>query len=198
MALIKEEDPQFLMRRAQSGDREAFGLLYENHFTPVFRYIYFRVRNREEAQDLTQAVFLKAYEAMPRFRDMGRPPLAFFFTIARNTVVNHWRKKRDLPPSDPDTFFATLVSDGKDPLDQAVELESVRKVKFALRSLTEDQQEVITMRFIGEFSSREIAAILGKSEEAVRQLQCRGLKSIRDIMEKRNHEKGNDEIGESV
>lgn len=173
-------DPKELLARAKQGDHTAFGELYEMYFTSVFRYIYFRVRSRPEAEDLTQVVFVKAFEAMPRFTEQGRSPLAFFFTIARNTVINFWRKKREVLPRDPEEFFATLVSNQATPEEIVSRAEQFSNVKLVIQSLTDEQQEVITLRFMGELSNREIAGMLGKSEDAVRQLQCRGLKALRD------------------
>ncbi|MEK7554686.1 MAG: sigma-70 family RNA polymerase sigma factor [Patescibacteria group bacterium] len=168
-----------LVRKAKDGDGEAFGMLYEQYFTPVYRYIYFRVRRKEEAEDLTQTVFVKAFEAMPRFRDIGKDPLAFFFTVARNTVINHWRKKHDVLPDDPDATFRSVPDSGPGPERSAETNERLRLVWGAMSELTKEQREVITLRFVNELSNREIAAMLGKTEEAIRQLQARGLKSIR-------------------
>jgi RNA polymerase sigma-70 factor (ECF subfamily) len=168
-------DPRDLARRAAGGDRDAFALLYDLYFTPVFRYIYFRVRNREEAEDLAQTVFIKGYESMARFKDMGKPPLAFFFTIARNMIISAWRKKREIPVEDIGIFAHDEIHLGKE-IEQA---EMVKKIHASLSHLTPEQAEVVVLRFINELSSKEIAGILGKSEEAVRQMQSRAIRVLR-------------------
>ena len=89
-----EIDAKELMRLAKDGDSEAFGLLYSKYFVPVFRYIYLRLKNKEEAEDLAQTVFLRVYKSLTRFRDQGKEPLAYFFTIARNAIIDYWRKKK--------------------------------------------------------------------------------------------------------
>ena len=175
----KGNDPKELVMRAKAGSGEAFAKLYEQYFTPIYRYIYFRVRRKEEAEDLTQAVFIKAFEAMPRFQDLGKEPLAFFFTVARNTIINHWRKKKEILPDDPDETFRSIPDESTGPHLAAETNERLRAVWGALEGLTEDQRDVITLRFINELSNKEVATLLGKTEEAVRQLQARGLKAIR-------------------
>src|SRR5262249_52813544 len=91
------KSPKELMSLAASGDREAFGVLYAQYFTPIYRYIYVRVKTAEIANDLAQTVFLKVFE---RASEIEAPenPLSYFYTVARNLVIDHWRKKKE-------TFF---------------------------------------------------------------------------------------------
>lgn len=175
----KMPDPGNLMDEAKKGDVAAFGKIYDLYFLKVYRYIYFRVRHKEEAEDLTHNVFLKAYEAISRFKKTDTSPLAYFFTVARNTVINFWRKKKEVLLDDPAKTFSDLADDRSDPNESAEINELVRLSRRALRTLTEDQAEIIRLKFLGELSNAEIAPITGKTEEAVRQLQFRGLKSLR-------------------
>jgi len=171
-------DSRRLMRLAKGGDRAAFAEVYDRYFTPVYRYIFFRVRSRAEAEDLTQAVFLKAYEAIERFEDRGKEPLAYFFTIARNAIINFWRKKKEFLTEKPEHDFHERggALDIEDDLEVK---ESVTIIRKGLSLLTDEQAEVISLKFISELSNKEIAEALGKSEEAVRQLQSRGLRELR-------------------
>jgi RNA polymerase sigma-70 factor (ECF subfamily) len=173
------KNPSDLMRRAKAGDEEAFALLYKEYFTPVYRYVYFRVRSKHEAEDLTQSVFVKAYEAIDRFEERGKNPLAYFFTIARNTVINHWRKKKEVATGELETLQGRATDLQHNPHELIDDHESVQAIKRGLAALTEEQSEVITMKFLSELSNKEIAEALGKTEEAVRQLQCRGLRALR-------------------
>ena len=91
-----EKDPKQLMQLAKNGDTEAFGQLYELYFKPVYRYIYLRTKSKEEAEDLSQVVFIKIFKSIGGFQEQNKQPLAYFFTIARNTVIDHWRKKKDI------------------------------------------------------------------------------------------------------
>ena len=175
--MTKETDPWLLMGRAKEGESEAFSQLYELYFVPVFRYIFFRVQQKEVAEDLTQTVFLKAYKAVERFPTEGQSPLAYFFAIAKNTVIDYYRKKKDIP-EDPERF--TRREDTKDTHMTNVEFRiDGERCLQAVKQLKSDQQEVIVLRFINEMTTAEIAEILGKNEDAVRQLQCRALKTLR-------------------
>jgi len=172
------QNPKILIQKAKNGDNEAFGRFYELYFVPIFRYIYFRVKSKVEAEDLTQEVFLKAYRAIENFEDKNKSPLAYFFTIARNTVIDYWRKKKELVVNKDETF--EKISDkNSDPLKLTEQKEIRDFVKQAIEDLTQDQQEVIILKFINERTNQEIANLLNKSEEAVRQLQCRALKVLR-------------------
>ncbi len=170
------------MAQAAAGDQDAFAAVYTRYFTPVFRYIYFRVRSKHEAEDIAQTVFMNALRAIGRYRDQGKEPLAYFFTIARNAVINYWRTRRTTPMSALEHFFATKASDEPEPDEVAIDAEAGAEVREALTKLTEEQQEAITLRFMAQRTNAEIAEAMGKSEEAVRQLHSRGLRALREAM----------------
>lgn len=177
-----ENDARVLMKLAKEGDAGAFGRLYELYFTPVYRYIYFRVNNRREAEDLAQVVFLKAYKSVGSFKEMGKEPLAYFFTIARNAIIDCSRKKREILMEDWE--LRSKAGDSRENIHEEVEKqEFCREVHEAIGSLTEDQQEVVVLKFINDLSNMEIARITGKTEEAIRQSQCRALKNLRKLFE---------------
>lgn len=169
-----------LMQLAKEGDTEAFGRIYEIYFLPVFRYIYFRVQDRVEAEDLTQNVFLKIFNSIENFRVQDKSPLAYFFTVARNTVIDYWRKKKNIAESDNTKRIVNMPDSQKDPKKLLEEREKEETVLEAIKHLTEDQQEVIVLKFIQGFSNKEISKILGKTEDAIRQIQCRSLRVLRE------------------
>ncbi|MEK7612172.1 MAG: RNA polymerase sigma factor [Patescibacteria group bacterium] len=173
-----------LMERARNGDNAAFSLLYDRHAQDIFRYAYFRVRNVEEAEDIMQTVFMKAFEALPRFQDQGKSPLAFLFTIARNTVINQWRKKKEVPVHDLFEVQPQLAGVVDNVVSAAITKEMMQSALATAEMLTPDQREVIMLKFMHELDNKEIAVVLEKSEEAVRQLQSRGLRTMRDHMKK--------------
>ncbi len=173
-----EQDMVELVRKARDGDQDAFGELYALYFTPVYRYIYVRVGIKHDVDDITQTVFLKAWQAMARYENQGRPFLAWLFTIARNTVFDYRKKKRELflddtPIKDESVSLA--------PRDEEKELydERLLAVRKALVNLSEDQQDVIALRFIEGRSYREIASLIEKSQDAVRAIASRGLRELR-------------------
>ncbi len=178
------EDPKTLILRAKKGDKNAFEELYKLFYTPVFRYIFLRTKNKDEAEDLAQTVFLKVYKSISRFESGNSAPLAYFFTVARNTIIDHWRKQGRVIYDD------ELISKKSDELIDEKSDTSTREAKEiisqAMESLTDDQREVITYRFIHELETKEICELTGKKEEAVRQLQSRGLKAMREYLKTHN------------
>lgn len=178
------EDPKTLVLRAKAGDQGAFEELYTLFYTPVFRYIYLRTKNKEEAEDLSQTVFLKIYKSISRFESGNSAPLAYFFTVARNTIIDHWRKQGRVIYDD------EIISKKADEVIEENRTTEQREAKEiisqAMESLTEDQREIINYRFIHEMSTQEICTITGKKEEAVRQLQSRGLKAMRAYLKNHN------------
>lgn len=171
-------DPKELIHQAKNGDADAYGKLYEQYYVPVFRYVYFQVRNREEAEDLAQTVFFKVYRSLADFQEKASP-LGYFFTVARNAVIDHWRKKKEITLEDTQEVFINIPSNERNPREAAEDKESSEKIHRAMEHLTPIQKEVITLKFLNELSNREIAGLLGKTEEAIRQLQFRALKVLR-------------------
>jgi RNA polymerase sigma factor (sigma-70 family) len=169
-------DEPALVREAKSGDSEAFGTLYDAYLERIYRFVYFRVEDQQTAEDITAQVFLKAWENLGRFQIGGTPFLAWLYTIAHNAVIDHYRTRKvtaaldDVKLSDPG--HAETVENG---IDSAVEMQSI---KMALQTLTDDQRQVLLLKFIEEMSNEEIARHLGKREGAIRALQMRGLKAL--------------------
>ncbi len=177
------QDPKELILAAKNGSTAAFGQLYELYFTPVYRFILFRVRNQQEAEDLAQTVFLRVYQSVGNFEERGYSPLTYFFTIARNAVIDHWRKKKAFLDDAEGTLFATIPDNKESAHDAADREHRMEQIRKALPALTEEQQEVITLKFLNGLSNKEISAILNKNEDAVRQLQSRAVKALREILQ---------------
>lgn len=182
-----QNNPKELMRLAKSGQEQAYGLLYELYFTPVFRYIYLRVRDKEEANDLAQTVFLKVFTALPNFKEQNKSPLAYFFTVSRNTVIDYWRTKKVVEVDAFESIAERTADDTDGPVKSFERKESRNAIQSALEELTDIQREVITLKFLSELSNKEIAELLGKKEEAVRQIQCRALRSIKTILKNQKY-----------
>lgn len=166
-----------LVRRAVRGDAQAFGALYDRYLERVYRYVYYRVGSVEEAEDLTEEIFLKAWEAIGRYREQGVPFSAWLMRLAHNHVVDYFRTCR------PTVQLAEAVpARTPDPEHVAEQRLATEAVLRAMRSLTSEQQQVLILRFIEELDHSEIAAIMGKNEGAVRALQFRGLSALRAAM----------------
>lgn len=171
-------EQQFIL--AKQGDKKAFEELYLSLFTPVYRYVYVRVRNKELAEDICHTVFIKALESLPQHASSNTSPIAYFLTAARNTLIDHWRKKKDtLLTHNSDEDPPELVSQRKGPHEMLVETEQTQELYAAMQDLNEEQREVLILKFINEQSADEIALIIGKSNDAVRQIQSRAIKQLR-------------------
>lgn len=171
-------DLKHLIDGAKNGDNNAFDLIYKQFFTPVFRYVYLRIGNKSSAEDISQDVFIKAYNSLSRFELRGDSILPYFFTIARNTIVDYARKKKNAEFS---YEFIEVVKDTKENIQEtALKKEEFNKAISQISKLSEDQRDAIILKFINGLSNKEIAEILDKNEDAVRQLQSRGLRIARE------------------
>lgn len=175
------------MVKAKAGDTAAFGELYTLWYTPVFRFILMRVKSKETAEDITQDVFMKMYAHLDRFELRAAHPLGFLFTTARNAVIDHHKKKK------PQSLEALEIGDiedeaMRDPQENAEIANDTDRLREGMKGLTREQQDVITLRLIEEKSVREVSEIMGRSEEAVRQLQVRALRALRAFFMKYERE----------
>jgi len=182
MDKLNEEKLIELVRLAKEGDKKAFEYLYNYYISPIFRFIYFRVKIREEAEDLTQSVFLKAWGGLVQFKQKEVPFSSWLYAIARNSIIDYWRKKKEWKISD--LAKNTLQDDRKSIYDLIEEEEKFKVIKEAMGLLSDEQQEIIILKFIEGLSNKEIAGITGKKEDSIRQLQFRAIKSLKEKIEK--------------
>ncbi len=172
------EEMAKVVEQAVAGDRDAFGVIYEEYFTPVYRFIFYRVKNREEADDLTQEVFTKALGAFSRYEAKRENPLPYLYTIARNAVIDKQKQRKNVEIDD--EMFMNLPDDSARTDKTAMLGEEIEALRSALSMLPEEQRQAIELRFMSEMTGTEVARTMGKSEEAVRQLQSRGLRALRE------------------
>ncbi|MFC1968278.1 RNA polymerase sigma factor [Chloroflexota bacterium] len=170
-----------LVDRAIDSDGDAFGRLYDMHVDRVYRHIYYRVSSNADAEDLTQQVFMKAWQAIGRYKKTASPFLAWLIKISHNLVIDFYRSRKSEAYID---FDIVATKPETDPAHLAEAQFSQQEVRQAINKLQGDQQQVILMRFIEDFSYTEIAAALGKSEGAIRVILHRGLAKLKTILEK--------------
>lgn len=165
-----------LVRRAQAGDANAFAVIYDAYLERIHRYVSFRVADEDTAQDITSQTFLKAWDRIETFQPGRLPFLGWLYRIAHNAVVDHYRAAR--PQVSLDQAQPSQAGQTRDVDDQVeLHLETLR-LRSAMEKLTEDQQRVITLRFIVGLSTAETALELGKEPGAVRALQMRAVQSL--------------------
>jgi len=173
-------DESSLIQRAKGGDPTAFPEIYAGHQPPTIRSISYRVGSVTTAEDLTSEVFVRLLERIDTFTCRGRPLLAWLYTIARNLLTDHLRQAGSTTPLPP---HEQLEAEGDDPTHIVEQGLAQRWLAAALAHLTEDQRQVIILKFVEEFSNAEAAQILDKSVGAVKSLQHRALIALRRILE---------------
>jgi RNA polymerase sigma-70 factor, ECF subfamily len=165
-----------LVAAAKAGDSEAFGAVFDVYHDGVYRYVASRVGRPSDAEDLTQIVFVKALEALPRYEARGIPFGGWLFRLARNTVIDHFRTRREHVELE---ALAERPDEGPGPEDVATVRQEVEAVGAALAELTEEQRDTIALRFFAGLSAREAAIAMGKQEGTIRGLQFRGIAALR-------------------
>lgn len=179
------DDEKNIIQAAKKGDAQAFGSLYEHYSKAIYRFIVVKVSSRHEAEDLLHDVFLSAWEKLPSFKLKGFPFSSWLYRIARNRVIDHYRVKKSHVNIDDmvghlEEEFLRVGAIQRQELNLKLDLE---RVLTALEELTEDQREVIEMRFFQDLAPKEIAQILKKKEGTVRILQHRGTQKLKQILD---------------
>ncbi len=174
---ITEDPPEAdLIEAASQGDGEAFAALYDRHLQRVYSYVYHWVREKSDAEDLTQQVFLRAWEAIGRYRNTGAPFIAWLVVIAHNQVMSFYRKGRSEPLPERQELAA---NPHHNPEELALAYDSSLAIRKAILSLPPEQQQVIIMRFVEGFRHSQVGAVLGKSPGTIRIIQFRALAALR-------------------
>ena len=165
-----------LVERGQQGDREALEELYLLHFDRIYSYLHMSVGNRHDAEDLTTQTFMKMLESIKRFRWQSAPFSAWLFRIAHNLAMDHFRASRRWQPeeevpepvgeSEPSAEAAAFQSIGRQSMLELIE------------GLSQEQKQVLTLKFVFNLPNGEVATILGKTEGAIKSLQHRALVSL--------------------
>jgi len=169
-SLANPNDERLLVEAARE-DPARFGELYENNFERVYAYLARRARDRDEAQDLTAEVFHQALAGLPRYEWRGLPFIGWLLGIAANVLADRWQRA---------TRLQEVVTGELEQVGVEDDVERRAILYQIVDSLPADQRQVILWRFVGQKSLREMAAELGRSEGAVKQLQLRALQNLRE------------------
>ncbi|MBX7213015.1 MAG: sigma-70 family RNA polymerase sigma factor [Thermoflexales bacterium] len=171
LALAAREDPA------------VFGILYERHVSTIYRYVYYRVGNREDAEDLNARVFMRALKHIQRFDDRGVPFTAWLYRIAHNVVANFHRDNGRHPQVSLEDMTSREVHHHDD-ADHAIDLRlDQRRLALAFARLPEERQQLIALKFSQQLQNAEIGVIMRRSEGAIKSLYHRTLEQLRELME---------------
>ena len=173
---MDEEALERLVLEAKAGDPWAFGRIFDEFNEPIHRFIASRVGRPSDAEDLTQLVFVKALEALPRYEQRGIPFGGWLFRLARNTIIDHARTRHLHAELDE---AADRATDEAGPDQMVLLRQDLDAVARALSALTDEQREAIELRFFAGLSAREAAEAMGKQEGTVRGLQFRAIAALR-------------------
>ncbi len=169
-------EEQRLLAAAQRGDAEAFAALYRANVQAVFRYITYRVNDHQLAEDLTGDVFTNALKGIAAYQDRGKPFVAWLYRIARARVIDHYRRQ-DRRPAESDIEAEPLSVETD--LDRSMlRQQAAKALRLAIADLTDEQQQVIILRFIEGYRTEAVAKLMGKQPNAIKALQFRALRSL--------------------
>lgn len=167
-----------MLARATAGDSEAFGWLYEQYVERIYTYVYYRIGNAIEAEDLTARVFQRAYKHMPRYTDRGLPFSAWLYRIAHNLVAN-WHRDNSRRREIPIEQAPTLTTHAPNPEDSVLDREEQENLLHVIRQLHPDRQMLLILKFVDGLSNAEIGRIMGRSEGAIKSLYHRTLRELK-------------------
>jgi len=182
MGKAASDDDRPLIERVRKGDQDAVRTLYERYFDRIYNYVYARLGRVEDAEDLAIDTMTRSLTRLDLFQDQGVAFSSWVYRIAHNATIDHYRRHGKV----------TLVSlenapmlESADPSEMAVEALSNQDLRAALRDLTDEQQQVLILRFFQDLSAAQVAGIMGKSVGAVQALQHRALGSLERALQGR-------------
>jgi len=171
-------DPDLPAVRAAQADRAAFAVLYRRYLEAIYSYAFFQLGDHHDAEDVTERIFMAALDAIDGFREQGASFRAWLFRIARNTVANHHRSRFRRRTTSLDAVARHPPASDADPAAMTVRADELRRVRQALGSLPDDRRQVVLLRFAEGLTTAEVAAVLERSEGAVRVLLHRALRDL--------------------
>lgn len=180
---MKTPEIKQAVKRAAAGDEAAAGLLFDAYYPRVYRYALAKLRSPIDAEDVVAETFAKVLADLGRFRWKGAGFEAWLFRIAYNVIVDHVRRRSREQPSYED-LAGVEVADVDTPESAAMQSATAEELRALLDRLAPEQKEALVLRFAGGLDSNEVARTMGKTPNAVRQLQFRALSSLRRMMQR--------------
>lgn len=175
-------DENKLIRRAKDGDREALNTLVSGYWQPIYRLIYSKLGNEEDAKELTQDTFMKAFRSLPRYQILEVSFKSYLARIALNSVTDFWRKKGRTPQTASITDYQESIRDKREnPEEYTLRLEGQEQMASLVKRLPEEQRQAVQLRVILGLSIHDAAVKMNKTESAIKMLQQRAFKNLRKM-----------------
>jgi RNA polymerase sigma-70 factor (ECF subfamily) len=171
-----------LVARLQAYDEAAIRQVYRVYADSIYRYAFYQSGDPELAEDVAGEVFVRMMESIGSYTYRGWPISAWLYRTARNLIIDHQRRRNRLTPLD-ETSESSLISEN--PIELAELQLTASELHATLKGLTDEQRQVIVLKFLEDLDNRSIAEVIGKSEGSVKSLQHRALRSLRRLIEKR-------------
>ena len=184
---MKELPDDQILARAVEGDRDAFGELYRRYVQRIYNYIYYRVGNPHDAEDLTARVFYRVLRNIHRYEDRGLPFSAYLYRIAHNVVAN-WHRDNQRRTEIPLDALWSLHDDSPAPEATLLQHEEYERLFAVIRRLPPDRQQLLILKFVERLSNAEIGQIMGRTEGAIKSLYHRTLLALRRELERLERE----------
>lgn len=175
-------DEQILIRKAKDGDREALNALVSYYWQPIYRLIYSKLGNEDDAKELTQDTFMRAFRSLPRYQILDVSFKSYLGKIAINLVTDFWRKKGRTPQFSNIVEYQEKILDKREnPEEYTLRMEGQGEIANLVESLPEEQRQAVQLRVILGLSIRDAAMQMNKTESAIKMLQQRALKNLRKM-----------------
>jgi RNA polymerase sigma-70 factor (ECF subfamily) len=187
VAVAQVSDEYSWVERARTGDPEAVGWLYERYFDRIYRYIYLKLGDPTEAEDLCEQVFVKMIESIGSFQWQGSNFASWLYRIAHNQVVDILRRYSRRPQVSLEPVGDTLQSERDDPHHMAEQSDFRAHLAEAMTGLTELQAQVIALKFGAGLTNAEVAVLLDRTEGAVKALQFSALQNLQKILSRKGY-----------
>lgn len=178
---MTEEQLKDTFKRAQRGDEEAFGLIYDHFAAKIFKFIYYRVGHTQVAEDLLADTFVKGWQKLSQLNSPSALS-AWLYQIAKNNIIDYYRIKKD---SIDLSEVENLLEDETNVVDDTNLTIEQKKILELLEELPEEQRQVIKYKFFEELENEEIAYIMGKTEGAIRVIQHRAISKLKELSDKK-------------
>jgi len=176
---LAELDDDAVVTLATQGDRHAFGELYDRYVERIYNYVYYRTSDPDDAEDLTERVFLRAIRHIENYEDRGYPISAWLYRIAHNLVANWYRdnSRREEVPLESVAF--SLEFTGEHPEPSVLQEEECQQLMEVIHQLPEDRQQLLILKFVERLTNAEIGEIMDRTEGAIKSLYHRTLVALR-------------------